>query len=164
MAMKNGKHFWRALALVLLVPILYLLGRPYLVPNSFGKAGFYRYDSLAEFMSQPVIHKGDDACIKCHATEGKEHAENAHKSVRCDSCHQPLETSGHILAGKKVKAMPMHKDFSLCLTCHQQLKARPKDFPQITMKQHFDDVGYEYKGEIPRSSCFECHDPHRIFK
>ena len=157
--MEHTKHIWRAVFLLIGIAVCSITGRHFLVPKSFGLQGFYRNDSLGEYMAKPVIHGGDDSCRSCHqpifdAKLGGKHATN-----RCEGCHGPL--AKHVKDNAKIANAVVDKSSDICLRCHEKLVARPENFPQIDIKEHLVGNGVIAAGEpIPAESCIVCHDVH----
>ncbi len=54
--MEHTKHLWRAGILLLVFVIGGFVARHFLVPDSFGEMGYYRYAALFEFMEQEPRH------------------------------------------------------------------------------------------------------------
>lgn len=64
--MGHTKHLWRAVLLLIMLGGGSIVGRHFLIPQSFGESGFYRYDSLYDYMKQPISHGGNASCTPCH--------------------------------------------------------------------------------------------------
>ena len=157
--MEHTKHLWRAVLILVFVGIVGIMVRHFLIPQSFGLTGFYRHDSLAEFMAAPVVYGGPVSCTKCHKEVAKEKAEGGHASVSCEVCHGPV--SGHAKDGEKIADMPVNRSYTLCAYCHQKLRARPESMPQVDFREHL--VGEELIGPdepIPENVCSVCHEVH----
>lgn len=156
--MEHSKHIWRVVILLTIGAVFVVSGRHFLVPASFGKMGHFRYDSIGEYMAKPVMHGGDASCAKCHQDKYDTHAKGKHAVVRCENCHGPLAL--HVADGKKIAAAEVHQSWELCELCHQPLKSRPRDFPQVDFRAHLIAKDIPVKGAIPAKVCFMCHDPH----
>lgn len=123
----------------------FLAFRAQVVPESFGKDGFYRSDFLTEIATYPVRHAGRDACATCHADKVEVTA-HVKKGVGCESCHGP--SAAH--AEDFEKARPAKPGANVaCGRCHAQISGRPKWFKQIDVKVHSG-------GE----ACRTCHTIH----
>ncbi len=57
----------RLLPLFAVVVLLFFVARYFLVPESFGKYGHYRYNSVIENQSKPMNYAGKEACKECHS-------------------------------------------------------------------------------------------------
>lgn len=156
--MERSKHIWRAAILLIAGVIFVVSGRHFLVPASFGKAGHFRNDSIGEYMEKPVMHGNDISCKKCHQDKYQSHAEGKHAVVRCENCHGPVVT--HADGKDKIADARVVRSWELCVFCHQPLRARPKDFPQLDFREHLLSEDVPVKANIPQKICFMCHDPH----
>jgi hypothetical protein len=157
--MEHTKHIWRASILLILIAVGAVVGRHFLVPESFGEQGFYRNDSLAEYKALPVRHGDADSCLSCHKTECDAIKGGKHATVSCQGCHNIL--SAHAKDNAKIADAPVDKTPSACLLCHGRLRARPETFPQIDAMEHLIKNGVISKGEaIPDEACITCHDVH----
>ncbi len=90
--MEHTKHLWRALGILVVVAVSGVVIRHFAIPDSFGEAGSYRYDALAEIASKPVVHGNDISCRECHADMAETKAAGKHAPVRCEVCHAPVTT------------------------------------------------------------------------
>ena len=153
---EHSKHVFRAGLLLVTVLVILLLGRSFFVPATWGEYGRYRGANVAEHMSEPLRHLGDDSCEPCHEEQYAAHREGVHHRVRCELCHGTA--TGHVDfdEGEKIGDMPVRRSRELCETCHARLDARPPGFPQIDPRQHV----MENEGEFSPEACFDCHDPH----
>ncbi|MBI2434443.1 MAG: cytochrome C [Candidatus Hydrogenedentes bacterium] len=159
--MEHTKHLWRAFLILLVLGVAGIFVRHFLIPESFGEQGFYRYTSLGEFKEKPVIHGAVGSCTSCHQEIADTKTAGKHASVSCEVCHAP--ESVHAAGGQKIADMPTNPSHTLCATCHQFLEARPKEFPQVDVTQHLIDLGVMAKGEaIPDGACIVCHQPHTL--
>jgi hypothetical protein len=157
--MEHTKHIWRAVLLLLLLGLSAVAGRHFLIPPSFGTQGFYRYDSLAEYMAKPVIHGPANACRECHQPIVESEIKGKHASQSCEGCHAPL--SVHVADNKKIADMPSKGSNEWCANCHGKLRARPQTFPQIDVTEHLVKNGVISAGDpIPKNACTTCHDVH----
>ena len=69
--------------------ILFLVARHFLIPESFGKYGHYRANSIDETAALPINYAGKTVCIECHDTEAELLASDAHAGLSCEVCHGP---------------------------------------------------------------------------
>jgi len=153
--MEHTKHIWRVVLLLGLLCSAVVVVRHFLIPESFGEHGFFRYASLAEFMAKPIVHGAPDSCRPCHEEQAKAKGEGAHAPVSCEVCHGPLML--HAQGGEKIADMPIDRSQRLCATCHTVLPARPADMPQVDFWEHLE-LG---RGEpIPDRVCGLCHESH----
>ncbi len=155
--MEHTKHIWRISLLLVLLFSGGVLGRHFLVPESFGKAGFYRYNSLVELVAQEPRHSGSDACGDCHDDKTAAVAEGKHSGVQCEVCHDVLST--HVKDDDKVGDMAINRSYQLCSYCHQKLLARPEGVAQIVLAEHLE-LGPSQA--IPAEACLDCHDSDNI--
>ena len=129
-----------------------------MIPESFGQAGHYRYDSINELMAKLPEHGNDKTCGTCHEEILETHDAGKHATVSCETCHAPL--SVHVKEGEKIASMPIGQPLTLCAYCHQANRARPAEFPQIVFKEHLVELGVELTDEISPGVCTECHEAH----
>ncbi len=157
--MEHTKHIWRVTLLLLVVLFCTVVLRHFLIPESFGREGHYRYASLTEFMAQPPVHGSRTSCAACHESEQAARDESPHATVSCAGCHAPV--SRHAKGGEKIADMPSNASYRGCINCHRKLRARPQAIKQIEPRKHLEDLGVIETGEkIPDRSCLVCHDPH----
>jgi hypothetical protein len=143
---KDSEHLLRLAAVFIVGILIFVVLRSQFVPKSFGKAGHYRYDALAEIESRPVVYAGHQACEDCHSDIVKVKTDGKHAHVNCEACHGPAEN--HVQDPASVKpTLPDTK--VLCARCHAQVAGRPATFPQVDIKEHSG-------GE----ACKTCHQPH----
>lgn len=155
--MENTKHIWRAVILLLILLVAVVLGRQFLIPESFGEMGFYRGKALEEFMAKEMEHGPPGSCAECHDDVAEAKAAGGHARVQCEVCHAPLST--HVRDGDTVAEMAINRSYLLCARCHQHLTARPAEMTQINLAEHLElgpgDV-------IPDDACLDCHDAEGI--
>lgn len=152
--MEHAKHIIRAVLLLVVIIVVFVLARHFAIPETFGMYGHFRAASVADHASLAPVHGDIGACADCHDEVAEALAEGKHLSVSCEVCHAPL--SVHVRADEKVGDMPVHRTVELCARCHQRLVARPKDFPQVVLADHVAERG----GEMAEGICLECHDAH----
>jgi len=157
--MEHTKHIWRAALLLLALLLSAVVVRHFMIPESFGREGHYRYSSLTEFMAQPIVHGSRTSCADCHEEEQDAQDDGPHAPVACAGCHAPV--SRHAKGEEKTADMPSDRSYHSCINCHQKLRARSQAVSQIETRKHLEDVGVLDPGEeIPDQSCLVCHDPH----
>ena len=152
--MEHSKHIIRAVLLLIVIAVVFVVTRHFLIPVSFGDYGHYRSDSIAEIAARPRAHSGRGACVECHADDADWVSVEEHGSVSCEVCHAPLAT--HAAGGEKTADMAVHRTTALCAWCHQRLAARPVTFPQVVLVEHVTAKG----AELGEGICLECHDAH----
>jgi len=166
--MEHTKHLWRAILIWVIITLVYLLGRGFLVPASFGKYGYYRGDNLQEQMNIRVPRHGTgiESCAFCHEDRVAAIAETPHVVINCETCHGPLITHvdypsiEEFLANpqsfERTGEMEIHSAQELCIKCHDSQPAKPKGYPQVVVVEHLEDREMELAPDV----CLECHDPH----
>ena len=152
--MEHAKHIIRAVLLLVVAAVLFVLVRHALIPASFGEYGHYRYLSVAEYASLQPLHGAPDGCNDCHEEQAEARAEGKHASVSCEVCHAPLAT--HVLNDERVAPMTVRRSTQLCGWCHERLIARRATMPQVHMTDHV----IEKDGELTEAACLECHNAH----
>jgi mono/diheme cytochrome c family protein len=145
--MRDISHLIRAGVLALLVIIIFTVVRNLMLPESFGKYGYYRAEAVAEEMECKPVYMGADACKKCHLSRYHEWASGKHGGVNCENCHG--QSKLHIKKPDLKSGITVDHSNALCIRCHLKLPARPHNFPQINPKKHM-------KGK----RCIKCHKPH----
>lgn len=165
--MQNSKHVFRALFLIIIWGIVFLVVRGLMIPDSYGEFGHYRGDNVAEQRAKSPVHGRLDSCDSCHAKQAETIHRGKHSTVPCQDCHAPLNavnpgypkeppvphTDGN---KKKTAAMPVNRKARLCERCHEKLESKPKGFPQVVPAEHLQQVG----GEDGDEACVNCHTPH----
>lgn len=160
--MRNSIHVWRIVVLLVLVTALGVVAQRTLRPESFGQAGHYRFDSLAEIVSQQHTLQGKEVCGECHDDILAVHGKDIHVHVECEVCHGAGDRHIRFFTdddpGVTEQEAKMPKEYNLegCLFCHRKLKARPSDFPQVDPEEHYRFLHVTDMG----TRCIECHSPH----
>lgn len=155
MGIEHSKHVYRVFLLLIIVVAGAMIGRILLVPESFGRYGFYRGDDIAEQAAVRMRHGGNESCVPCHAAIKGKHDGGPHLLIPCEDCHDAL--AAHVQDGKKIAEMRRTKSVTqLCARCHRELVARRKDFPQVNIEKHVQDQG----AVLSETVCFGCHNPH----
>ena len=155
--MEHTKHIWRALLLLVLALVVVVVGRHFLIPDSFGEMGYYRYDALFEHMAKEPRHGSPDACAECHDEIAAAKAGGAHAPVQCEVCHDVL--AGHVKDGEKIADMRINRSWELCANCHQKLVGRPERVAQVDLLEHLELSPGQ---PIPDEACVQCHDADAI--
>ena len=144
---KNGSHLFRLAGVYIAGTLLFLVIRAFVVPHSFGQYGHYRGAAISETADHPLHFAGHGTCETCHTDVAQTKAAGKHAGLNCEACHGPqakhADDPANVDPGKPDTAV-------LCVRCHAQSAARPKDFPQVNAEEH--------SGGAP---CGTCHQPHR---
>ena len=157
--MQHTKHLWRAALLIIAFATAGGGVRHFVVPESFGEQGFYRYNSLADYMAKPVVHGDASSCVACHTEIAETKSLGKHAAVSCEVCHAPLAT--HAVGAEKTGDMAINTSPDLCADCHQQLPARPSTMPQVDIREHLATLEVlSGNDSIPDGACLVCHDVH----
>lgn len=142
------------------VCVLAVVVRFLLIPEGFGSFGFYRDNAPKEEAEREPVYQGKKVCGKCHNTQLLQHDKDVHFRVECEDCHGAgLEHSKAREGGEQPNVGYIFRELiqANCLACHRPLIARPKLFPTVSVKDHYEMVGVADMG-IP---CQGCHDPHQ---
>lgn len=124
------------------------------VPESFGiyteniAYEWYRGEAVVDEALKNTTYTGRDYCSKCHLEEYNMLVEGLHKTLTCEVCHGP--GVGH---PEEVEELPVNTSYRNCLVCHGILTGRPKGFPQIDYRDHFNF-------DPEKMECIQCHNPH----
>jgi cytochrome c7-like protein len=146
MKFKDAAHLFRMAAVFAVGILIFVLARNLFVPKSFGQYGHYRGDALAEVRALPVHYAGHQVCESCHSDVLDVKTKGKHARVNCEACHGPLATHTEDPGG----VMPEKLDTAkLCVKCHEENSAKPKNFPQVVSADHSAGL-----------ACNECHQPH----
>ncbi|HPE58118.1 MAG TPA: hypothetical protein P5514_06945 [Bacteroidales bacterium] len=126
--------------------VLFLVGRHLVVPESFGEAGHYRFNSIVENAEKPLQYADKDACNECHEDYVMEMESDMHAGLSCETCHGPGFAHYEEPDSSRL-LVPDQREF--CGLCHQRNFNREKKLAQIDLKEHY-----------PEKKCIECHNPH----
>ena len=153
---RPSSFYLRLVAVFVAIVALVLIGRALMLPDSWGKYGYYRGNYIGEEASKSLTYGTNESCKECHAPVYELKASGTHKRLSCEICHGPVGV--HAQDGKKIADMPvkgenLQKD--LCLTCHQKVVGRPEKFPMITFPDHLEDQKVK-----PTHTCNQCHTVH----
>ncbi len=133
--------------------LLFLIARHFLIPESFGKFGHYRANSIDEIASLPINYAGKDVCINCHETEGEQLSSDMHTSLSCEGCHGPNAKHADNYEIKEFLVKTGTREF--CGRCHQLNPARKlENVIQIDIKEHHPE----------KEKCIDCHNPHAVWE
>lgn len=134
------------LSFVLFVSVFIVIQR-FLTPDSFGKYGHYRANSINDNKIRTSYYKGEEECTKCHQDVYNLKDSDLHSEVSCESCHSPK-----IDANTDCKLMPpiVKGSIEFCGQCHALNPGRlKKGVPQLDFKEHEEG-----------KNCIECHNAH----
>jgi hypothetical protein len=144
--LRDAEHLFRLAGVFLALLVAFLVARAIFIPEGFGVYGHYRAGALAECRAHEIAYAGRAACLDCHDEINTLKKNAKHAGIGCETCHGPLQK--HVDDPSTV--VPEKPDAkTLCLVCHMENLAKPRDFPQIDPKEHADD-----------DNCITCHDPH----
>ncbi|MEK6645666.1 MAG: hypothetical protein AABY84_03205 [Candidatus Firestonebacteria bacterium] len=152
MKYNDFKHLTRLAVVAIVFLGVGLVVKTLLVPESFGRFGHYRGDSVQENMEIPIKYMGHYVCKECHESIYNTKTNSKHKGVNCETCHGP--GVNHIVEVKKIhretiKSIIRPTSKESCILCHSINTVRRKDFPQVDIKKHNTE-----------EKCVSCHDPH----
>ena len=141
-------HIKRLMLVFILFISIFLGVRYLLVPESFGKYGHYRADSLTENENLEIHYAGHKACFDCHQDVEDAKVLDVHKEIRCEICHGPGQK--HVLSAEAADInKPGGREF--CGSCHSRNPARnPEVIHQVDLEEHNKE-----------KNCIECHNPHQ---
>lgn len=143
---RGKEHLVRMAALFAGGFLLFVIARAIFVPKGFGLYGHYRAGALADNRSRPVAYAGRSLCGDCHTDKKDELSKGKHAGVGCEACHGPLARHAEDPSSlKPTKPEPK----TACVRCHLANVSKPKKFPQIDPKAHFDG-----------GDCHGCHASH----
>ncbi len=127
--------------------LIFLIARHFLVPESFGEKGHYRFNSIEDNKERVLNYAGKEACTECHAERATLLQTDVHATISCESCHGP--GMAHCANPKTVKLeLPDQREF--CGKCHDFNPTRGKVIQQVDIKVH----------HIDKNRCIDCHNPH----
>lgn len=140
----KAKTLLRLLAVVIVAVGLWQVG-PRLLEQRGLYLGKQTYQAETEERASalPIQYVASDLCAQCHQAQHDQWQEAVHRRIACETCHGP--GWAHIEEGAK---LIMNTSRESCGTCHDELDARPRDFPQIDLAQHNS-----------ASACVTCHSP-----
>lgn len=140
------------LPLLFLFIMIFLITRHFLIPESFGKYGYYRADSMEEIAALPIVYVGKSVCVDCHDDESKKLSSDLHSGLSCEVCHGP--GSLHIDDPDKNKPEKSGSR-ETCGRCHNLNQSRKKEIiNQIDINTHY----------IEMENCIDCHNPHAVWE
>ncbi|PKP40996.1 MAG: hypothetical protein CVT95_13055 [Bacteroidetes bacterium HGW-Bacteroidetes-12] len=142
-----AKLIFRLLLSFLVFVGIFILIQRSLTPDSFGKNGHYRANSLNDNKMRTSYFKGEKSCTECHQDVFDLKETDVHSGVRCESCHPPQIEAA---IDCKVKPPIIKGTIEFCAQCHATNPGRlKKGVPQLDFKEHYEN-----------QNCIECHNPH----
>ena len=143
----------RLVPLFVLFIVLFLVARHFLIPDSFGKYGHYRANSIDEIGALSIQYAGKSTCIECHDTEAEMLASDQHAGLSCEVCHGPNAKHADDYDVKDFLVKNGSREF--CGRCHSTNTARkPEVIAQVDIKEHHPE----------KENCIDCHNPHAIWE
>jgi len=140
------------LPLLVVFILIFLVARHFLVPESFGKYGHYRANSMDEIAALPINYAGKEECVACHDEEATMLASDAHSTLDCEVCHGPGAKHANEPENNTLVKPGTRED---CGKCHSINPARRIEvIDQIDIKAHHPE----------RENCIDCHNPHAIWE
>ena len=143
---RDAGHLFRLAGVFATLGVVFLIARAVFTPAGFGVYGHYRSGALGEIRAREITFAGRAACLECHEEINTKKKAAKHAGIGCEACHGPLQA--HVADASTV--VPQKPDAkTLCVVCHMENLAKPRNFPQIDPKEHAGD-----------DDCVKCHDPH----
>jgi len=142
-----SKIIFRLLFSFVVFVSIFILVQRSLTPESFGKYGHYRANSIEDNKIQTSFFKGEAECASCHEDLYDLKDSDLHSEISCESCHTPK-----IDVTTECKEMPpvVEGNIELCALCHATNPGRlKKGVPQLDFIEHKEG-----------KNCIECHNPH----
>jgi cytochrome c553 len=150
------KHIRRLLGILAVVAMLFVAGKIYFPPKSFGVYGHYRAASVEDIAAAQPAYLSPDSYSAAYPKEYETWSAGIHKVVKCQICHTTVGKTMNMasLAGTTALSAPATLPAAgdsrkLCVKCHEKIAGRPDYMPQI-------DVDSHSKGQ----ACTACHNPH----
>lgn len=175
--LRDTRHLWLLLAALTAAGVGFAAVRRQAAPKTYGQQGPYRTAALTEIAARPSVLSADASCAECHQEVHEERAESLHNAVRCVHCHglglvhmaearKAASSAAHKIPpavdwdGDFMTSLDLYvsKDRKLCLSCHETVVGMPKDFKQIEVAAHLEEMGASDPAD--KETCFECHGPH----
>lgn len=147
------QHIRLLLGILAVIAMLFVAGKMYFPPKSFGVYGHYRAASVKDIAAPRPAYLSPDAYSAAYPKEYETWSAGIHKVVKCQICHTTVGMTMNMasLGGATSTVMlPAAGDSrKLCVKCHEKIAGRPDSMPQI-------DVDSHSKGQ----ACIACHNPH----
>jgi len=150
------KHIRRLIAILAVLAMLFVAGKMYFPPKSFGVYGHYRAASVEDIAAAHPAYLSSDSYSAAYPKEYEIWSSGIHKVVKCQICHTTVGKTLNMasLSGATSlltsATLPAAGDSrKLCVKCHERIAGRPDYMPQIEVDSHS-------KGQ----ACTACHNPH----
>ena len=150
------KHIRRLIAILAVLAMMFVAGKMYFPPKSFGVYGHYRAASVEDIAAAHPAYLNPDSYSAAYPKEYEMWSSGIHKVVKCQICHTTVGKLVNMasLSGatslSTSAALPAAGDSrKLCVKCHERIAGRPDYMPQIEVDSHS-------KGQ----ACTACHNPH----
>ncbi len=140
------------LPLLVVFILIFLVARHFLIPESFGKYGHYRANSMDEIAALPIHYVGKAVCVDCHDEEATKLSSDLHSGLSCEVCHG----SGYLhVDNPEQNKLEKSGSREFCGRCHSLNPARRTEvINQIDITTH----------HIERENCIDCHNPHAVWE
>jgi cytochrome c553 len=150
------KHIARLLAILAVLAMMFVAGKMYFPPKSFGVYGHYRAASVEDIAAAHPAYHSPDSYSAAYPKEYETWSSGIHKVVKCQICHTTVGKTLYAASFSGATpppnsaALPAAGDSrKLCVKCHEKIAGRPDFMPQIEVDSHS-------KGQ----ACVACHNPH----
>ncbi|HMD75398.1 MAG TPA: cytochrome c3 family protein, partial [Steroidobacteraceae bacterium] len=149
------KHIRRLLTILAVFAMLFVAGKIYFPPKSFGIYGHYRAASVGDIAAAHPAYLSPDSFSAEYPKEFAAWSSGIHKVVKCQICHTsvagPTTAMASLVgAASASPALPAAADYRrLCVKCHEKIAGRPDFMPQIEVDSHSQG-----------QACTACHNPH----
>jgi cytochrome c553 len=147
------KHIRRLLGILAVIAMLFVAGKMYFPPKSFGVYGHYRAASVDDIAGAHPAYLSSDSYSAAYPKEYETWSAGIHKVVKCQICHTTVGKTMNMasLAGPTSSPALLAAGDSrkLCVKCHEKIAGRPDYMPQIEVESHSNG-----------QACTSCHNPH----
>jgi cytochrome c553 len=136
--------------------MLFVAGKMYFPPTSFGVYGHYRAASVEDIAAPHPAYHSPDSYAAAYPKEYATWVGGIHKVVKCQICHTTVGKTLQLASFSPATpisnpaALPAAGDSrKLCVKCHEKIAGRPDFMPRIDVVSHA-------RGQ----ACIACHNPH----
>ena len=150
------KHIRRLITLLAVLAVIFIGGKLFFPPKSFGVYGHYRAASAEEIAAVRPTYVDSVSFSADYPKEYATWSTGIHKVVQCQICHMEARQSqmdqppSARTPHPATTALPMPGDSRrLCVKCHEKIAGRPDYMPQIDLESHAHG-----------RQCTACHNPH----